>query len=456
MTQAVAETPITVAPDVSERLPFRLVLGWGLGCFASATVYQVTSVLLLRYLIDYVGMAAALAGAMIGFSKIYDVVTDPFIGAWSDRTRSPWGRRRPFILAGGLVSALAFSGLFATGALHSGTARDLAVLAGLIGVTTGYALLSIPHLAMPGEMTDDYHERTFVMSFRVAGQGLAQLAGTVLGPWLILRYGGGSHGYSVMGVTVGLIVLVGAALCFAGTRGARGTQSEPVNLTLSQKLKLAFSNRPFVSLLCCKLGNMTGVTWYLALLPFVFIVVTKAGYGRMSLYFLFQGVATLISQPIWVRLSRRIGKKRCFYLGAVLYGLGIATWGLAAEGEPVAFTIARAIWIGLAGGGTLLMASALLPDAITHDFDRTGLRREGVFAGVVTTVEKGAGALAASLIGACFSAAGYVSGVGGAHEPPGAVMMIRVATLAPLIFCGLGALALSTYRLPDRSKLQGG
>jgi GPH family glycoside/pentoside/hexuronide:cation symporter len=428
-----------------------MVAGWGVGCFASATMYQVTSVLLLRYLVDYVGLAAALAGALVGFSKIYDVVTDPLIGAMSDRTRSPWGRRRPFILAGGLFGALAFSGLFAVGEVHNAPLRMLAVIVGLLGVTTSYAVLSIPHLAMPGEMTSDYHERTFIMSFRVAGQGLAQLAGTVLGPWLIVRYGGGADGYSVMGVTVGVIILIGAILCFMGTQGAPATTDEATaGFTTMQKLKLAFANKPFVSLLGCKLGNMTGVTWYLAILPFLFTTVTKVGYGRLGLYFLFQGVSTLVSQPIWVWLSRQLGKKGSFRLAAALYGLGIATWGLAGPGEAVSLTIARAIWIGLAGGGTLLMASALLPDAITYDYDRTGMRREGVFAGVVTTVEKGASALAASLIGVCFSLAGYVSGVGGAHEPPGAVAFIRLSTLAPLLFCGLGGWVLSTYHLPDK------
>jgi GPH family glycoside/pentoside/hexuronide:cation symporter len=224
-------------------------------------------------------------------------------------------------------------------------------------------------------------------------------------------------------------------------------------LTSAQKLKLALGNRPFLSLLGCKLGNMTGVTFYLAILPFLFTTVTGAGYGRLGLYFLFQGAATLVSQPLWVWLGRLLGKRAAFALGATLYGLGVASWGLAGPGEAAAFTIARALWIGLAGGGTLMMASALLPDAITHDFDRTGLRREGVFAGAVTTAEKAAAALSAALIGLCFSLAGYVSGVGGgAHQPPAVVAFIRWATLAPLLFCGLGGLALLAYRLPDRPR----
>jgi GPH family glycoside/pentoside/hexuronide:cation symporter len=452
MTQAAFIPSSIAAPARSAaRLPLRMVLGWGAGCAVAATVYQVTSVLLLRYLVDEVGMAAALAGGLIGFSKIYDMVADPFIGTVSDRTRSPWGRRRPFLLAGGLVSALSFAGLFSISGMHDAGLRLPAVVAALLCVTTGYALFSVPHLAMPGEMTTDYHERTFVMSFRVAGQGIATLAGTVLGPWLIVRYGGGAQGYATMGAAVGAILMAGALVCFWATRGAPATEpSAAPALSALQKLKLALGNRPFASLMGCKLGNMIGVTAYSAILPFLFVTVTKAGYGRLSVYFLFTGLATLVSQPIWVAISRLLGKRRTFALAAALYGLGAATWGLAAAGEPVGYTIARALWIGLAGGGTLGMASALLPDAIAHDFDRTGLRREGVFAGAVTTVEKSAGAIAASLIGAGLSLAGYASGAAASHQPAGAILVIRLATLAPLLFCMLGAAALLAYDLPDR------
>lgn len=217
-----------------------------------------------------------------------------------------------------------------------------------------------------------------------------------------------------------------------------------------EKLKLALGNKPFVSLIACKMSNLTGVGWYFAILPFLFTTVTHAGYGRMGVYFIFQGLATFGSQPLWVWLSREVGKKRAFYLAASFYGLGVATWCLARPGESVDFTIARAIFIGVMGGGTLLAATSLLPDAIAHDFDRTGLRREGVFAGVYTTVEKASSAIAAALIGVILGLAGYAQGHAGGPQPASAVSAVRMMTLAPLVFCVLAAFILSTYRLPDR------
>lgn len=215
MANVAAVSDSGASAQAKASLPTRIILGWGVGAFAAGTMYQVMTVLLLRYMIDYVGIAAALAGALIGFSKLYDAVADPFIGALSDRTRSPWGRRRPFILVGGIVSACSFAALFAIATVKNIEARDWIAAAALIVNTTGYALLSIPHLAMPSEMTTDFHERTTIMSFRVGGLALAQLSGTALGPWLIVRYGGGAMGHAVMGLAIGAIILVGAVVCFS-------------------------------------------------------------------------------------------------------------------------------------------------------------------------------------------------------------------------------------------------
>jgi GPH family glycoside/pentoside/hexuronide:cation symporter len=452
MSEAVVEPPLAALTVPKAKLPLRLILGWGVGSFAASTMYQVTTVLLLRYLVDYVGLAAVAAGALISLTKIFDAVIDPFIGVMSDRTRSRWGRRRPYIVIGGVVSALSFVALFSLPHMPPGAVRTLVVAAALMVNTAGYALLSIPHLAMPTEMTADFQERTYIMSFRVGGLSLAQLSGTVLGPYLIARYGGGAHGHAVMSVVVGGIILIGALICFAGTKGAPATVvSDPTGFTTWSRVKLAFGNRPFVSLMGCKLANLTSVAWYFAILPFLFTTVTKAGYKQLSLYFFVQGLATLGGQPFWVWLSKGIGKKRTFYVSSVGYGLAIASWFLAAAGDPAVLTVARAAVIGGLGGGALLAASSLLPDAIAHDFHRTGLRREGIFAGVYTTVEKASAAFAATLIGAGLSLGGYVQGAGGHDvQPASAVMVIRLATLAPLVFCVIAALVLTTYTLADK------
>ena len=456
---AVYDPPTTAVPvterlpsAVGSRLPLRIVFGWGIGCFAASTMYQATTVLLLRYLIDYVGLAAAVAGALIGITKLYDGVADPLIGALSDRTRTRWGRRRPYLLLGGLASALTFVGLFSLPYFDGGALRIVIVVAFLVANTTAYALLSIPQLAMPAEMTEDFHERTFLMSFRVGGLALAQLSGSVLGPYIIAHYGGGTRGHAMMGVVLGALIGTASILSFFGTRGAPSTRPAAAAQTpWITRFKLALGNRPFVILIAAKLSNLIAVSWYFALLPFLFTTVTHMGYAKLSAYFLFQGVAMLCAQPLLVSLSRQIGKKQLFYFCACGYGLVVASWSLAAPGDPIWFAMLRAVAIGVFGGGTLLATTALLPDAIAYDFTRTGLRREGVFAGVFTTVEKVAAAIAAVLVGAALRFGGYIEGAhGAAIQPARAIAAIRGSTLAPIFCCLMAALWLSAFALPDQ------
>ena len=81
-----------------QALPFRIVFGWGLGTLGVAVLFNATNLLLLRFLTDFAGLAAAAAGLAMALSKIYDAITDPLMGVISDRTRTRWGRRRPYLL----------------------------------------------------------------------------------------------------------------------------------------------------------------------------------------------------------------------------------------------------------------------------------------------------------------------------------------------------------------------
>lgn len=425
----------TPDPGVARSLPASLVWGWGIGSLGASALHNGISFLALFYLSTVLGMDPALAGSLILAAKVYDIATDPVMGWISDRTESRWGRRRPWLLAGALVSALAFVLLFNPPAA-SGPGLAASAVAALLLYATGYTLFGIPYLAMPAEMTGDYHDRSRLMSARTICLTLGILAGGALAPVLVGAFGGGPGGYARMSWVMAALILAAMVVCFAGTRGARGTSAAPAAAagTVSG-WRSALGNGPFMTLIVSKFCHLVGVA--VSMSSLLFLVTTVLGRPESSLggFVLASAGGSILSMPLWLAVSRRAGK-RATYLAAVgCYLPALLSWLLAAPGEATGVFLARGFLTGMATGGLTLAAQAMLPDTIEHDFARTGLRREAMFSAVYSVAEKLASATGPFLLGLVLSAASGARGI------------LLAAVVIPAIASVLSAIALLFYGL---------
>jgi GPH family glycoside/pentoside/hexuronide:cation symporter len=437
----------------SGQLDLSTCLAWGAGTVAVAALFNSVNVLLLRYVVDFAGVSAATAGGLIALSKIYDALIDPVIGAASDRTRARAGRRRPFVLAGGLLLALAALLLFNLPAgLSPGAA--LGWFAGaLILYATAYATFSVPYMAMPAEMTASYHERSRLISFRVAGVAVASLLAVFVGPVLMSSMGGGRAGYTALSVMLAVLIVVASLYCFIGTRRAPfHYAAADTGHGWAAKARLLVENRPFVLLLVVKLLQLMALAVTQASLPFMFKRILNLSDTALGLYFLcFYGVMILV-QPLWVRAAGRSGKRNVFIGATLVYAAIHASWFFASSGEPGFFVALRGAALGAGGGAVLLLGQSLLPDTMEWDYRRTGLRREGVLSAVYTIVEKIAFALGAALTGVVLGMAGYVQGTAAQHvqQPASALTAIYwLCSFVPIGLLLLSMVALYFYRLDE-------
>jgi GPH family glycoside/pentoside/hexuronide:cation symporter len=435
------------SPPSAERLPLSLSLGWAIGTFATATIYSASSVLLLGYLVNHVGLAAGTAGLLFGASKLYDAIVDPFIGIVSDKTRSRFGRRRPFILAGTLISALSFWMLFSIPSSLSGAALVGFAAFALLANATGYALFVIPYLAMPAEMTTDRAQRTVLMGYRVGATSLGQIMGTFIAPLIIAASGGGLVGHARMSMIVAVAVLITGAACFAATGKAKFT-SRVVNHShnVISQLKTAFQNKHFSVLMGIKMTSLLYVAVSTVITPFLFTQILKQSYAVLGYFFLAKSLAMLLAQPLWVKITVRFGRAATYYAACAGLALTTLPWLICGPQTSLMTILLIAVGNGLASGGVLLIGQALLPDAIEQDFRRTGLRREGVFAGVYTVVERASFALAASMTGLILGAMGYVASKHGpVAQPDSAILGIYLCMTGSIVFLGLSAAFLHFY-----------
>src|SRR4051794_7263962 len=236
------------ASGAAAQLPRSVRLGYGSGSVATGAFGTVPGLMLLPYLTDSLGIAAVAAGFIVFAPKAWDVVLNPIAGRISDRTVDPRGPRRPWLLRGGLCLSVCFALLFAGPGLGSQVADAGWVLVAFFACATAYAFFQVPYVAMPAELTDDYDERTRLMTWRVALLALTILVTGASAP-LIRDAVGGREGYRLMGLVVAAIIAVGVVASYVGTRSAPSRAVEAGAGTLADQVRVVAAARDFRALL---------------------------------------------------------------------------------------------------------------------------------------------------------------------------------------------------------------
>ena len=405
--------------------------------------------LLLYYMTDTLGIAAALAGVVLFIPKFWDVIFDPLVGIVSDRTTSRWGRRRPFLLAGALLSAFAFFALFAVPDLALPASRALWVGVAFFLGMSAYALFAVPYAAMPAEMSEDPHQRTVIMSWRMGFVMLGTIAGAVAGPMLVQAAGGGREGYRSMGLTLG--ALIGAAMLVTAIGAAVLPLREATRQEVSarEQLRLALANRPYFVLLLAYVLVLVGDGGMAAAAPYFCVHVLGQRADAVGLVFACLLLAAIAAMPAWVALARRLGKPRAFVAAVLVFGAALASMALVDRGTPLFVFYALCVIAGAGFGGSQLLPFSMLTDVIEADTQRSGLRREGAFTGLFIAGEKAGLAIGPLVTAALLQGFDFVASAGGGVVQPASVLLgVSLAfTLAPAACLALGAVVLRGYRL---------
>jgi glycoside/pentoside/hexuronide:cation symporter, GPH family len=420
-------------------------LGYALGSIGTAAFGTVPGLLLLYYLTDVLGVAAGIAGLVVFAPKAWDVVLNPWIGNRSDRTESRWGPRRPWMLAGGVALPPLFVLIFAGPGSPSALAAGWVTVAFLLAATA-YGCFQVPYVAQPAEITDDPAERTTLMSWRVAALALGILLAGAGAPAVVDAFGGGRSGYLAMSVFVALLLALGMLGAVVGTRSAPTLSRVQSEGGLGSNLRLAWRSRPFRVLATGFVIQALGIGVMLAGVPYYAVrVLQQPGLGAV-LFAAFVGPAILV-MPLWVRVGRRLGKRRGLLIASGLF-VGAAA-GLAFGGEGrTGLVVSLVVLVGVGYAGMQMFPLSMLPDTIAADEAASGTRRAGVFTGVWTAAETMGLAVGPGLLGGLLALAGYVSGGSEIPQPESAVTAIRLGfSVVPALLVLASLPVLTPYRL---------
>jgi GPH family glycoside/pentoside/hexuronide:cation symporter len=441
VTSASAPAAVTVPRSVR--------LGYGIGSFCTGTFSTVPGLLLLYYMTNVLAVPALLAGLVVFLPKVWDMIINPYVGQRSDRTVSRFGARRPWLLLGALTLPPTFALTFA-GPPLTGIPAALFVGAFFFLTATAYAFFEVPYKAMPTEMTDDYHERSSLLQWRMVFLGLAILLSGAVAPAIagIEAPGGTAAGYRLMGVVIGLVLLVAMLGTFFGTARAPVVGRAEAEPSLRRQLAVARTNRSFLILLGLSCAQMFAVGTMLAGAPYFATYVLHDAQATTTLFVSLVG-PILLTMPLWVWLSKRFEKRGAMALSGTMFAAGAV--GMAfTPAFGALYAHLCVLLVGVAYAGLQLLQFSMLADVVAYDQLVTRKRRAGVFTGLWTACETVVFAFGALALSWVLGIAGFVESDPSAPvtQSDAAVQAVLMGgTLLPAVFIALSVVLTLRYPL---------
>ncbi|MCC5795175.1 MAG: MFS transporter [Chromatiales bacterium] len=445
-----------------DKLPVSTCVGYGVGQVGGQILRDTPALILPIYMTTVLGMEPALAGLSIVIAKCWAVAADPLAGVISDRSSSRWGRRRPFILAGGLLAALSFLVLFLAPGLQGQAALFVYMTLVYLILNTGYSLFSVPYLTMASEMTPDPNERTTLLSFRNAFLGVGLILGGALAPklvaWVVAAGGTPGQGYQVMGLVMGIAIAASTLWLFFGTRSAPAAAPTEASVPLLEQLRIAWANKPFVVLITANIVQYISAGMSYAGGFFFFAYALGLGFRAFDvipIWVIIISVSSIASMPALVWAAARFGKMTVYKWCLVLFALSIQAY-FVADADSLWVVWLVAVGIGLFNGGFILMSFSVLTDTINYDRLQSGLSREGALSSVYSAVDKVGNALGAAIFLAFLSLIGFRESADGSmleqtDEVLRSITLFYI--LVPALLHTGSILILNRYRL-DPQKLK--
>ena len=439
--------------------------GWGLADMGIVVFVIVKQLLILAFMNSFLGIPIALAGAVTTAVLIFDIITDPIIGYFSDKTVSRFGRRAPWMLVGAVVLALAMIGLFAVPENFTTSASLIWVIVFFLISTLGFTMVSIPYGAMAGEMTLDKKERSSMTAWRMAFASLGILVGGALIPILA---GDTKSGYTFAAICVAPLIILSIWFSVFFTRNAPRTLV-PSQQNFSYILKLVLANRAFVTLVILY-GIMTlAIALITAGLPFaaMYLIVDDGnsllsgvakGLGTLSLMFAAFVIGSIISQALWVKLSNLYGKVAAQLIGILCYIALLIFIFFSLPNYNVTLIAGLFILAGMTNGSYQQIPWALYPDLMDVTREKSGESIEGAFSAVWLFGQKVANAVSPLILGFILSLYGWKETTEGITKQTDAALntLQTSITLIPAAILGLAGILLFSIYLPQHKRLMSG
>jgi len=383
----------------------------GIADFGQSVLTACIQFYMLFYYTDVIGIGAGLAGtAMLVGRLTWDMVNDVLCGYWSDRTKSRWGRRRPYLMFMAVPMGLTFWLVFSLPYHLTGAAAFFAILGSFLLYDTFNTFVVMAYYSMAAEITTDYDERTKIATTRMVFNVIGYIFGagitTVLAGIFSANAGlDAQAAWSMTGLIFGAIGTVTTLITAFTVTGQPAVDDKPSELPAWTAIVDTLKNRPFMKYLAIAMTMAIGFTLVTTMMPY-FIKYQLGMEAQQGLVMVIMLVTLGLTLIPCAKVCDRIGKAKTYALGiTIAAGAMIIAFFLPAGQSPLIYVIA--VLSGIGFSAQWVCPHSMMPDVIEYDELLTGERREGIFFGVWSMSGKISGSLATALCGWVLEWCGY-------------------------------------------------
>jgi GPH family glycoside/pentoside/hexuronide:cation symporter len=458
------------APE--DRIAFSRKLAYGMGAFVNNTLAAAIGGMVIILNLG-LGMNPALVGLLGALPRITDAITDPLMGYISDHTNSRWGRRRPYIFLGAILSGLVYAMLWQLPGDKGEMFYFWYFLVGSILFYGAYTMFATPWVALGYELTPDYHERTRLMGVQ---NFIGQLA-YLVSPWFLWIMTNeawfadpvtGAKGLAiaigVIAVAVGILPAIFLRERFTHVAEAPAVPGAPREAKLAAFRRnmaefvtgfaLTLRSKPFMKLCVATFLVFNGFIMVSSFQFYVIIYYVLRGDQALGAkYAGYAGTvgaaATFIVIGIVTWLSTRIGKRRAFFFstGVSIVGYGMKWFFYTPDNPWLVLVPAPFIAFGL--GGLFTLMGSMICDVVDVDELETRQRREGMFGSIYWWVVKLGMAAALAAGGFLLNATGFDVALAGAQSARTITLMRLCDAVIPMITSAIAIWAIAAYQITE-------
>ncbi len=410
----------------SKQVPMGQKIAFGVGMLANQMFPAMIGIFTV-VLVEKLGFSGLLLGLTYFIPKFYDALFDLIMGYVSDNTKSKWGRRKQYVLAGAIILGFSFAFMWQLYAENGVTYNFIYFLGISLIFYSGLTIFSIPYVAMGYEMSDDFHERTNIMA---TSQLIGQLA-WVVAPWFWVIMADKSLFSSsdvavrtlAVYVAIGCAILAAVPAFFIPSKSTLNENYSPIDFKgilnsfgeIKEGLKASIEIKPFrkiciaTFLIFNAFQTTAGFSYFI--IKYYLFKGNEEGFGLWPTLFGSVGaiITTLLVIPIVARMSKVMGKKKAFLVSQGISIVGyILLYVLFIPGKPYLFLFALPFFsFGIGSLFTLMMS--MTSDVIDIDELNTGKRREGSLGAIYWWMVKFGTAVAGLLSGLILSLVAFKS-----------------------------------------------